>query len=221
MNSLKLFLIESPNPIDLLERRSEISSLNKICKLFGYDVAHHRILSKDGLSEYFKYISGVYEANNILKRDKINVCIHISSHGNNVGLALGPDIIKWSDLFVMLKQISKEAFTYKSDFILIISACGSGKQTLSKDFLKYYKQTKGEIKPPEFIFVTDEENLPWDGGLISWANFYYHLVKLDFSNKDGFKELLNKIKLITTISLKYFRWDRLDKKYKFYDAKKL
>ncbi|MBI2417327.1 MAG: hypothetical protein HYV28_05385 [Ignavibacteriales bacterium] len=214
MSKLKLFFIESPDPLDLLEERSEVLSLFQICKLFEYEVAHKNVISKRALKEFLDFISNIFSSTNNHNHDSSTLCIHLSCHGNDTGIGIGYDFIKWEELYQMFESISKEAFKYLNDYLLIISSCNADKQGLSYLFQKNLKNNTNS-QPPKYIFMTTEE-VGWKESLISWANFYFQLNSINLDKNKEFQSLLNSIKKMTSISLKYARWDERKRQYRNY-----
>ena len=213
--SLKIFFIESPSPLDFLQDITEVRALEEICKILGYKAKRTFVSSKKSLVENLNYISSIFEF--IDTKDNEPICIHISTHGNNDGLGFGNDFINWEELFKIIQPIFKKANEYSKDVILIISACGAGKQKMTDEFKKL-TNLLDEISPPKYIFVTDEE-VSWEDALIAWSNFYHQLTKIELDKKTDVQKILDKIKSFGEITLKYFRWDDLKNKYLSYTPK--
>ena len=207
--SLKIFLIESPSPLDFLEDTTEVRALEEICKILEYKAKRIFVNSKLSFIENLKYISSIFEF--IDKKDIEPICIHISTHGNNDGIGLGNDFANWEELFHVIQPIFKKASQYSKDVILIISACRAGKQKMTNEFKKL-SNLLDDIAPPKYVFVTDED-VSWEDALIAWSNFYYQLKKIDLSKKSDVQKMLGKIKSFGGITIKYFRWDDLKNKY--------
>ena len=77
---MNVIILESPNPMDLILKRDESASLEKICKLFGHNITSFFITSSRSLQETLNYISSIDE--DFDNEDKTPLCIHISCHGN-------------------------------------------------------------------------------------------------------------------------------------------
>jgi len=80
----RVFILESPNPLDLLENRGERLALEQVCKLVGHDASTFLLRDAQELKQTFSYISSI-KGN---KDDKTPLFIHISVHGNNAEIAV-------------------------------------------------------------------------------------------------------------------------------------
>lgn len=91
--------------IFLLEGTGETTSLAQVWKLFGHDITSFRIRDRKELSQTLMYISSMGWRR---KRGKKPVFIHLSAHGSDDGLAIGPDDIGWAKLArLVVKTFSK------------------------------------------------------------------------------------------------------------------
>lgn len=213
---LRIFIIESTDPMDLLQDRSEREALEKVCKLIGHEVATFEVKSKQEFKTICKYLSSIDEDHDSKKRKKVPLCIHISTHGNDEGLGFGYDFISWRNLFKMLQPLCSEMDSYSGSLILIISACGADSQSVTKEFeTEYGKNNK--LNPPTYLFITTG-NPNWDDALVSWVNFYHQLPTVKLYDKKDIQKVLNKAQVSRTIKLRYFRWDNNDHKYKKYTS---
>ena len=203
---MKVFVIESSNPLDLLDDRNEAESLLKICKMFGHKVRSFFIKSKGDLRNVLRYLS------NIEAEEKDLFCYHFSCHGNNDGLEFGSDFLSWEDFFEIIAPLVDNE-TLKDKFMLIISACGAVEQELTKKFTKLDDEIKGKISPPSYIFIYDEEEVDWQDALLSWTILYHRLGNVKTIRKKDMQDLLEKMKIVEFGNLIYYRWDKNQKKY--------
>lgn len=127
-NLLRIFLIESPGPIDLLQNRTEVKALEEICLILGFEAKRFFLNSNVELVNYINYISSIFEFLN--EGDNIPLCIHISAHGNDNGLSFGNDFIEWKSFLTIVQPILKKANEYTKDIIFVFSACGAGRQKM-------------------------------------------------------------------------------------------
>lgn len=95
---MRVFIIECPNPIDLLQGRNEGKSLEQICRLVGHEVINFHPKSKDDLLTVCKYISSIDREHDGTDNPDLPLCIHISSHGEEDGLWFGKDLVSWNEL---------------------------------------------------------------------------------------------------------------------------
>jgi len=221
MSIVRLFIIESINPMDLLQGRTESQGLAEICKIIGHEVAIFSAYSKDDFQKLCKYISSISSEHDKNKRKGIPLCIHISAHGNEDGLAFGKDFIEWKEILKIMKPIftDLEVAQYDGDIVIIISACGAGEQYLSKELQEEWKKNSLAFTPPKYIFVTRDEEVTWDDALVSWVIFYHQLPRINLNDKRSVQEVLDKIKISGVGNLQYFRWDEKKRKYLKYIGK--
>jgi hypothetical protein len=215
---MKVFILESPNPIDLLQGRSEMQSLETICRLFEHEVVTFLVKSAQEFYDAINYISTI----NIKEALDSPICIHLSTHGNEDGLGFGKDGIDWKDLFDILQPLYKKLSKNKAGNILIISACGAGQQKLTIEFTNAHQN--GSIlhkllnKPPKYVFVTAEEEVTWQDAVVSWTILYRKLAEINLDDKNEVQNILKNIKSLEAGTIKYFRWDERSESYKSYNV---
>lgn len=216
MNKLRLFIIECPNPMDLLAGRSESQCLEKACKLVGHDITTFQVLSKDQLVTVCNYISTIFDGNS---SDGLLICIHLSGHGNEDGLSFGKDFVKWKNLFEVIQPICSVTKS-RDRVVFVISACGAGKQKLTQE-LEAECRKNNEFIPPKYLFVIMDEKIRWDSAVVLWTVFYHQLseVSLDDNSKEKIQVILCKIKGLRVGGIQYHRWDDNRKDYLTYIPK--
>ena len=102
---MRVFIVECPNPLDLLQERNEGKSLEQICKLVGHEVASFQSKSKEDLVGACRYISSIDREHDATDNPDLPLCIHISSHGEEDGLWFGKDLVSWNELLYALEPI--------------------------------------------------------------------------------------------------------------------
>src|SRR6266571_5394743 len=113
-NKVFLFIIESPNPIDLLVKdRTEGRLLAAVAELVGHRAHYSLVRNEKQLREVCKYISTIDTRQEEKEERWAPLCIHISAHGNSEGLGIdGPNSVKgtmpWSILLDCLSPIFGE-----------------------------------------------------------------------------------------------------------------
>ncbi len=203
---MKIFIIESPNPNDLLESINERSSLENMCKMFGHQSASFTTYSKDDVFKIINYISKI----NLEQEDIL--CLHFSCHGNNDGIGIGADFIDWKDFIRILSPIFINRKIGKKTFI-IISACGANEQSLTKKVNDFSDDLKKKLNLPYYFFVYNQDKVEWRDSLMCWAILYHQLSKLKDFSKNPVQDILNRIKLSELGDIKYYRWDDTRLKY--------
>ena len=219
----RVFLLESPNALDLLEGTGETTSLAQVCRLFGHDVSSFLIRDKRELDQTLMYISSVGWRS---KRGKLPIFVHISAHGNKKGLAFGPDGVSWAQLTAHVVKAFRELCggdrPYKGPIVLVVSACGTKSQTLTQ-YLRVANRKDMLEWPPEYVFVFEESKVDWRDAVVVWTMFYREAPNIDFldeSNKGKVQELLDRLSSARVGNLRYFRWDSGADAYKTYVANK-
>lgn len=212
---MKVFIIECPNPIDLLRERAEYQSLEKVCKLMGHDSASFLVKSKQELITVIKYISTIDAEHDEDDKKNEHLCIHLSTHGNRKGLVFGTDFLDWDDLAMTLEPLYNLP-DYPGNLILIISSCGTNQQKFT---LKIKNKIKDTHKPPQYLFVFDEEKVHWNDAVLGWTILYHQLPKINLDNKTSVQAVLKRIKQASLGNIKYYRWDNINLKYKKYIVK--
>lgn len=204
---LRIFILESVGPADLLSERSEGKALGNVCKELGYSTATLNVRSWDGFKEACNYISSIEDFSDT-DSPPLFLCVHISSHGNEAGLSFGKDHMSWDKIGDAMKPICE--INKHDNLFISISACAAGEQKLSDIF-------RNIATPPEYIFVTNEEDVGWDEALVAWIMLYYHLARS--IDRGAIQKLMNAIKTLELSKIKYFRWDMKMKSYRKYSGR--
>lgn len=213
---MRVFVIESTSPLDLMDGRSESRTLEQICKMMGHNVTTFFAKSKSEFDNICEFISSI----ELVERDESKdepICIHISSHGDEDGVLFGKDELSWKDLADSLIPIF--SMDYQNDFFLAISACGTFNQSAHTHLKKQYKE-RG-IKPPKYIFSINEDEVDWKDAILTWTILYRQIEDLDSNKRRDFQNLLNKIIESGFGNLKYNRWDNKNQRYMSYPKKEV
>jgi hypothetical protein len=217
-NTVRLFIIEAVDPMDLLQGRSEGRALGEICRIIGHEVAVLNAYSKPDFRNLCNYISSISKRHDNKKRKKVPLCIHLVAHGNDDGLGFGKDFLNWKDILRAMKPVYTEMTEYDGEVILVLSACGAGQQSLTDEFEEQWKEDR-DFLPPKYVFVTKDEEVSWADALVSWAMFYHQLPRVGLKDKVSVQAILDKIKVSETGNLQYFTWDEDKEKYLKYSGK--
>jgi hypothetical protein len=211
---MRVFVIESASPLDLMDGLSERKTLEQICKMMGHDVVTFFAKSKEEFTTICNYISSIDEVVRNESKDK-PICIHISSHGNEDGVLFGKDELSWEEIAECLTPIF--SMDYCKDFFLAISACGTDEQKMHihlKDSFKNY-----DINPPKYILSINQDEVEWRDAVLNWTILYHQIDNLDINKRSDFQDLLDRIIESGFGNLKYNRWDNNKKKYMSYPKK--
>ncbi|MBN2095955.1 hypothetical protein JW752_00980 [Candidatus Peregrinibacteria bacterium] len=216
-NSLRLFLVESPNAMDLLQGRSESAAIEKICKLFGHEVASMIVRSKEELKTALEYVANIDEAHDENEREDVPLCVHLGAHGDKIGLEFGKDVVTWKELFGLLEPLCEAMPAYNGKVVLVLSACNAAGQKLTAYIAKNYQDYEG-VKPPAYLFATEDEAVHWDDALVSWTIFYHKLPTLDLNEAKEVQRMINIIRAVAA-KIVYWRWDDEKQVYRKYSGR--
>ena len=213
----KVFLLESPDALDLLEERGERTSLEQVCKLFGHDATSFLLRDSVDLNRTLLYIGSI---GRIDDAGNSPLFIHISVHGNSEGIVVGSDDVSWNDFTDMISQTYDNLDNYAGAIILILSACGANRQKFT-NFIQNMYEERQIVNPPDYVFVFSETEISWRSAVVTWTMFYHDANELDFlTTKKGevirIRKLLDRIAHTGFGTLIYFRWD--GNTYKMYKA---
>ena len=161
-SAFSVYIIESPSPKDLYEKKLEGEILCKALSLAGIHSSQKLTVDADAFSHSLTY--GLYE--HVRKSDGLPPILHISSHGNKDGLLLtSNEIIEWIDLKKYMIPINK---ALNGNLILCLSSCEgfSGCKMA---------MTEGEI--PFLGLISHKGKPTWSDTSIGFATFYHLLAK--------------------------------------------
>lgn len=210
---MKIFIIESPSPNDLLDERNEKSSLENMCKIFGHQSTSFTTYSKEELIKTINYISLVKI------EDEEVLCLHFSCHGNNDGLAFGADFLTWLNFTKILAPIFKRnKLSIKT--IVVISACGANGQIITDKINQLDIEIRKKLIPPAYFFVYNQDKVLWRDALLCWAILYHQLNSITDFSKTVVQSILNRIKFADFGDIIYFRWDTKKLRYMKFSSNK-
>jgi hypothetical protein len=215
----RLFIIEAPSPMDLLQDRSEADALKSICRLIGHEVAVLPVHSLSELGTACSFIANIASLHDSSQRPNVPLFIHLAAHGDKDGLGIGHEVIEWKSLFNVLKPIFSKLEHYDGPVILVISACGAAYQTLTSQ-IQSMQNKNGEFNPPAFLFVHSGDFPTFQSAVVSWTVFYHHLPGLNLDDRGQVQEALRKVKEAGAATIKYYRWDKTKTKYISYSPEK-
>lgn len=213
---MRVFIIECPNPLDLLQERSEIHTLEKVNKLLGHEVAAFVVKSRQELETTCDYIATLYmQYGRGRKPVEPPLVVHISSHGTERDLIFGRDRIGWHDVFMTVRPIFKFMPLYNGPKILIVSACRAGNQTITESFCKQSIQ----YDPPEHVFVTGEGDVGWSDAVVAWTILYHQLPLTELAD-ERIRKVLDTIRVLDLGTIYHYRWNEKEDKYDRYPPRK-
>ncbi len=212
---MRVFIIECPNPIDLLQGRTEGKSLEQICSLVGHEVTSFHPKSQKDLSTVCRYISSIDREHDGTDNPDLPLCVHISCHGEEDGLLFGKDLIRWKKLLKALEPIFEKKSVYRGDKILTISACQAREQKLTAKLQRWWKNNR-QLRPPEHLFVTASEDVYWNDAVVAWALFYSKIPRTKLTKKRKIIKVLEFIEKADLGCLHYYKWSKKNGSYRGY-----
>ncbi len=212
--NFRLFIIEAPSPMDLLQGRAEAPALEHACSLIGHEVSSFVAKSKAELATICRFLSTIDSDQDKYGRVQVPLCIHMAAHGNEDGLGFGPDMVSWDAMVDFLKPLCGMP-QYNGNVVVVVSACGAPQQKLTSH-LRQAARRDPNFQPPAYLFTTAEDEPTFEGALVSWIVFYYHLPRIPLNNKSEVKTILKQVKAAGAVALKYHRWDKTEKQYRHY-----
>lgn len=216
MARIKIAVIESPNPIDLFDGRSESDSLVPACKLIGHQSISFLAKSRREFKEICQYLASA-DTTHASKYPSAPLFLHLSCHGNNKGIAFGSSDVSWKSLVQDIEPILSNPL-YKGNFALAISSCGSGEHDLHEHFLDRIEEDDG-AKMPQYIFSIPGDSVNWDDALVGWILFYHKLSSVSLGDRGKVQKALKDIYFGTKLKFSYHRWDENVSKYKTFTPK--
>lgn len=167
----KVYIIESPGDMDLLEKRTEGKALSNILEISEIPYEYYLATTKNVLVQVFE----------IIKEDILELqdeylfvwpIIHISCHGNENGIGLtNNEFIPWSKLYDLLSivNICFDEADPVSPILLSMSSC-YGLYAIRTDWEK-----RNERSPFAFV-LGHEDTILWDDALIAFSVFFHQFV---------------------------------------------
>lgn len=212
---MRIAIIESPNPIDVFESRTEAKALEATCKLLGHKPASFFPRSRSELRTVCKFLASADSAHTS-RRDNAPLFIHISCHGNDGGLGFGADFIRWDELAEDLMPIFKNE-DYRGQTVLCLSACGSGEHEVHVTLKE--KLEDNLARPPAYIVSIRGETVQWDDALVAWTLFYHKMAKVDFSDFNAVKAIFDDIYDCIQVQFSYHRYHEATRRFRVYPAR--
>ncbi len=218
---MRVFAIESPSALDMLADRTESQTLQAVCKLLGHDFASMLVRSSAEFTTALNHVTSINVAHLSPTAQNRPLCLHIAAHGNDEGLAFGPDDASWEELANELWRFFLGMAHYPGPIILVISSCGAEKQTITKYFAKN-AQKHSAPKAAAYVLTTvsnDEGEVYSRDSVVAWSIFYHQIGAAVLTRRGDIMVILDKIKLVGAGALKYFRWNESTKDYVSFTSK--
>lgn len=208
-NYIRLFVVESPSPLDALAGIAEGPAVASIARLIGHQAVEYQVRSRSDFRDLCRYLGSSDRVED--ENPERTSCMHVSAHGSDDGLLLGGDDVAWDLLAEDIQPFLRTPKNGDACRILVLSACMAESQKITAVIAKRVRN-QADVVPPRYLFCTSGA-VPWDAAAVAWAVFYHLLPQANLENKQSVQDILNKIASIGLPKFVYFRWDQKQDKY--------
>lgn len=216
--SVRIFHIEAPSPLDLLSGIAEGPVLQAIAPLIGHSIHRQTVLSELEFATALRFLGeiGRFEDGENTR----TLVLHISAHGygEGKGLSFGADNVPWRRLTELLQPFVKIGQRYKGYRVMVLSACNAHEQKMTTALARNASIHKNLI-PPKYLFCSEQE-VPWQDAAVGWTLFYHQMPNVQLDEPDTVRNMLKLIASLN-IHIRYFRWDSNEATYKRFPKGKL
>lgn len=172
----KIYIIESQNPIDILENRNEGKALSAGLDLAGIKNNYYQVINEGALDLCFRQI-----AEDILELQPQNLVapyIHISAHGSESGIKLSNnELLSWNQLTPKIDSLNARIgmiHPNKSHPELEYSALHFCFSTCKG---AYGHLLQGESEGNKFsTMVGPKDSIEWIDSLLAFMSFYHQII---------------------------------------------
>lgn len=185
----RVYIIESPSPVDLYHKISEGELLSRALSLAGIPSTHRLTVNL----EAFKASLTIGLQEHLNQADALPPILHISAHGSREGIQLtSGEVVNWTELRDLIMPINK---ALNGNLILCMSSCEGFNACRMA-------MSEGDIP---FLGIIGHSGKPtWSDTAIAYATFYHLLAKGHYmqeavkamksaSGDSGFQEIQGKI----------------------------
>ncbi len=170
----KVYIIESPSFLDIIDDRREGEALSKILSLAKIKNDVYSVSDTETLEIAFNRIA---DDINSIKKDLGGVYIHFSLHGSTKGIALSDKtFLHWKSLFTFIKDFNNKIDYVKlpngihlSPTYLAFSVCDGYSAKLIKNFDEDTYSTYSALIGPT-------EPVSWSDSLLAYSIFYHNII---------------------------------------------
>ena len=173
INMTKVYIIESPSYMDILDNRKEGEALSKILDLGQIKNEVHSVSNQETL---LTALDRIADDVNATKKDLGGIYLHFSLHGNKNGIALSDNtFLNWESFFNFIKHFNDRVSYLETNGIkisptyLVFSVCDGYYAKAIKDFDKEkfstYSIMVGPVSPVE-----------WSDSLLAYSIFYHNVI---------------------------------------------
>lgn len=176
---VKIYIIESPGPNDILDNRKEGFALSEILKLADIKNTYYSVVDRKTFSECLNRIyTDIKSIDPVLG----GIVFHLSMHGNKTGIGLtNGEFIDWTEFYKIFDEFNQRLGYITlpnkitvSKFSISMSTCEGFSAHIIKDYSEYplYTSLIGPIT-----------SVNWSDSLISFATYYHNTIHKTFGIK--------------------------------------
>jgi hypothetical protein len=199
-----VFLFESPNSSDLGGANREADLLKAACELSGHRFASYAPVSLRALGELLRYVFETWKPKEG-QEHKPQFSLHFSSHGNDDGVQVGREFVRWKALFTLLGKTQGKS---EHPFIVSMSACGGERLALT------HHKHKGRRPLYVFSFMS---KVFWPEAALAWALVYRKVSTIRVGDRKAVSQMVDDIRRLQLGDLRYHRW--VGDRYRIYPAR--
>ncbi len=173
-NTYKVYIIESPGAVDIIQKRSEGIGMTQYLGLANIETKYYLCKTIEDVKTAFSQIASDLKKikENKKQEEVFNPIIHFSGHGNEdlIGFT-DKSVMKWEELGETLYKLNKDAGRdidrIISEFIITLSVCHGASLN------KVIKEGRGT---PFYIMLGADNSIPWTDAILGFQVFFHHLI---------------------------------------------
>jgi hypothetical protein len=186
----KVYIIESPSFLDLLDNRKEGEALSKILDLSQIKNVAYSVSDKKTLKLALDRIADDVL---LIRKDLSALHIHFSLHGNKEGIALSDtSFLTWKDFFPYIKALNDKIGYIEnnglraSPTVLVFSVCDGY-------HAKEIKSFDEENCSTYTVLIGPETPVEWADSLLAYSIFYHNIIYKVTGHKTALENMNNVI----------------------------
>jgi hypothetical protein len=169
----RIYIIESPSEIDILDNRKEGFALSELLRLADIENKYYQVSCKESLLECLRRIISV---ENDRYKNHGFITLHFSMHGNEDGIKLThSELISWKELYEdYLKNFNLSLGYEKSKNGNIVAPIHLHFSTCKGYYGKKIKDYSEHS--PYISLVGPIEKVGWSDSLLAFITFYHNTI---------------------------------------------
>lgn len=169
---VKIYIIESPGSLDILDNRKEGYALSEILKLAEIKNKYYNVVDRNTFTECLNRIFNDIKATG---QDLGGIILHLSMHGNNTGIGLtNGEFIYWKEFYAIFDDLNLRLGyiilpnnVRVSKFDIYMSSCEGFNAQVIKEYSEYPLYTS---------LIGPVTSVNWSDSLIAFATLYHNTI---------------------------------------------